>query len=361
MKSILAFIFIGLIATSSSAKLNEGGVATGGGGSGVEIAGKVYLVDLFQVGRHLNPFYRSLDQEEGDVSMRMFFRLSTLPSLASLSSPTLTHIFYLVAHEITVLRKLDIVLGNSAFEAIKDLTWILIDSDFLPTEDMTDTFLNREIIQIAVRVGQNVYISSKSWAKMDIHNQAALVIHEALSSFANPRYTQVRVRQLIGDLYTPEFYFRGADFIAKRIYGLPTYLAARQKAQDSNLKINDKTGTTSKSDGFYNPINLDDMIFKPILKLRVSKNGAVSSRFYEMTSKTEFEPCHYLAINERLVDFNLLAFKVTLEPRAEDESPNFDWRAEQSKIMGFTNTKIETEACWYERAGVLDWYKNWVK
>ena len=195
-------------------------MATGGGGGGVEIDGQVYLLDLVQANQHLSPYYRLSPQNPNvEVISTHFLNMFQFKDILSRSE---VYVQSRLAIKVAEIIEIDPVLGWALIEVVRNLTWSLVETDFKLTADMqADVFIDGEILPLAIRQGQNVYIHRQRWQKMDDENKAALILHEVLSAFSGPNYQPIKIRQFIGDLYSVEFSVRTRKFKESRIEGLP--------------------------------------------------------------------------------------------------------------------------------------------
>lgn len=336
MNQLTSLLFLAAFMLSTFSQAGEGGVATGGGGSGVEINGKIFLLDLFQVDRHRNPYYSPIkDLEKAQI---IFEQISSSGHYLKFEPQA-----KLLAQKIAEIAEFDTVLAHALISAFKDLTWSFTESQLLPTKDIIENpLLNKNLRPLAVRQAQNIYISQNDWLKMDTANQSALLLHEVLSSFSNEKAPPLRIRQLVGDLYSPEFYSKSYRLKMQRLSGLPNNDKASLILRNFLLKTNLEWPVPETDFDERKSVNTGLNVVSNILKISfvnwmTQKREEVSLALpiHDLGHKTN--PCRLINSRNQLVEIKLYTYQVQLVPTDGVESPNFIFDLTETLVMKKTN------------------------
>ncbi|MGZ3775940.1 MAG: hypothetical protein ACXVCN_19655 [Bdellovibrio sp.] len=207
MKTIIMSILL-LINISAFA----GPRIVGNGGVGIVIDNKVYMLDLYERGVHQNAYYNDTITSRSWVEdkLRRAFQLTNLSDVPLKKA----------AKKISEVLAQNYFAGSMVVKAIEALDWRLIDSELVTLED-TESPIAGNLVQIAVRQKNIVFINKNLWDKMDADNKLALIIHEAFYFWSQTdtlytnegrRYEKQsapETRSITGLLFSPRFAFEG--------------------------------------------------------------------------------------------------------------------------------------------------------
>lgn len=219
LQSIIAVIFSSVLFSSMSWATGGGGVVVDGGGGGVEINGQVYLSDLYEMGNHKHPeilteevdavLYESLRQNEG---------FSTVSDLT----------LKVLTRKLSDILAMDPVLGSAVAEAIRLMNWNFTSSALIQTDDTKLCPVDVTVIQLAVRQGNVVNVSQKVFEQMDVYNQAALIVHEAVHAVApSDLGSSCHRRRVVASLFKKSFIRSTTnDFKRQYLKGFPNRFEA---------------------------------------------------------------------------------------------------------------------------------------
>lgn len=170
-----------------------GGDASGGGFVVMNHSGGVELLDLVESGV-VSPRDLNYQKERGQVFEAVLRRLSWIPS----------DVLVELDYRLEKIQKEDLVLATAVTKSILRMSWVFTSFE-LKSVIIADTPYQRSLFQVAVRKPTQVYINLNLWNKMDSFQRAALIVHEALMSLANPRLPEIRIRQLVGVFFQNQF------------------------------------------------------------------------------------------------------------------------------------------------------------
>ncbi|MGZ3776007.1 MAG: hypothetical protein ACXVCN_20005 [Bdellovibrio sp.] len=184
----------------------------GNGGVGIVIDNKVYMLDLFERGVHQNAYYNDTITGRSWVEDKLnhVFQMTNLADVPLKKA----------AKKISEVLAQNYFAGSMLVKSIEALDWRLIDSELVTLED-TESPIAGNLVQIAVRQENIVFINKNLWDKMDADNKLALIIHEAfyfwsqtdtLSTKEGIHYEKQsapEARSITGLLFSPRFAFEG--------------------------------------------------------------------------------------------------------------------------------------------------------
>jgi hypothetical protein len=153
----------------------------GNGGHGRIKNGRVYLMDLLEVGvEERDAWYDTVHNPFANfVAVRERVKRS-IPEELPVDE---------VAIQLTYLSHRDPVLATTLLEAISLYKWEIIDEEFkvLPLDGNIIESGEGDIVLIANRRGRTVHISRPMLKRMNILHRGALVIHEVVSALIPPK------------------------------------------------------------------------------------------------------------------------------------------------------------------------------
>ena len=205
MKSIVSFLFV-LFAVNAHAE--KGGVDVRGGGGGVRIDGRVYLLDLLEAGAESNPHVAT-----GLASPALVSNLSRG------HSPEFP--WARVADKVKEIEKLDPVLADALVKTFGLFNWALVKAPLESTEDFGTTLFDLPILQLASRQALTVRIQRQHWEKMDQGNRVALLVHEALGALASEEISAFQIRRTVAALFQREFFSSPRSTVVANLKGFP--------------------------------------------------------------------------------------------------------------------------------------------
>jgi hypothetical protein len=173
-----------------------GGFSVGNGGDGVRANnGKIYLLDLFENGLHLNPGV--YPHPYSDEWRNPVFT----PQFSPLLQRRLQDKFNEIAEQDEFFRLLLNIELN-------ELKWQFVDVDAYPLSD-AETFVDpSRLVQLAIRKDKTVRIIKKAFDdkdpdSLDLGNQVALIFHELIYSLTARQgdATSDRARAATADLF----------------------------------------------------------------------------------------------------------------------------------------------------------------
>jgi hypothetical protein len=178
------------------------GHSVGSGGNGIEINGKLYLLDLVEAGKEEDVYFDSTVAIEASYASTAQLLFSKFPKARDLVARKLSEIARQDRWTATVLRK--------AFEMYA-WRWVAMDLVTINDYDGSDLeFTSNNLYQLAVRDGQVIRIDQKLWVRLTPEHQAALLFHEVVYAFFAKESR--RARDAVGVLFSKDLE-RGPDFI----------------------------------------------------------------------------------------------------------------------------------------------------
>lgn len=169
----------------------------GNGGDGIEIDGKLYVLDLVEAGVETKPYFNALIS--GPLTE---YRLKELFSDESYPRT-------LISHKLAEIREIAPVFADMILQTMEAYQWKLVNGALVNIKD-EDTVLQYENLkQLAVRKNGSIFINKSLWAQLDPENKTALIFHEVLYALIKPKMVggklqQVsdRAREVTGYLFT---------------------------------------------------------------------------------------------------------------------------------------------------------------
>lgn len=163
-----------------------GFIDVSGGGFGIQIGNQIVLQDLVEAGFENHTISPSVDKNYKD-------------SLQAISwmNPEAKAI---LLDRITLISKYDLILPAAIIKAIGFYSWSFTHQE-LRSLPLQDAQLKVNYLQLAIRQGLQISIFKKAWDLMLPAHQAALVLHEVMSSLKSGDTPETRNRQLIGGLF----------------------------------------------------------------------------------------------------------------------------------------------------------------
>lgn len=147
----------------------------GSGGAGILKDGKLYLLDLFEIGLE-EPAIDFTIKEDQDVLVRA----AAMPHFGSEEQK-------LFAKKITEIRRVAPRFANVLLLAMSKYQWYLVDTPLALIKEETPLDLSKfEMVQIANRLENRIRIYRPYWEILTPLNRVALVIHELVYSIHRP-------------------------------------------------------------------------------------------------------------------------------------------------------------------------------
>jgi hypothetical protein len=191
LKTFLAPLTLAALITAPSFAGERGG----NGGDGIEIDGKLYVLDLVEAGveiGNLNPHHS--DDLEGLEKLRV--RLANrIPRSASEA----------LALKLQRLQSASPVFAEVLLQAIELYNWRLVNSALVNIKDENTLLDYENLVQLAIRRNANILIDRTQWERLDAYNQSALILHEVIYALVKPiegKQDSVAAREIVGHLYS---------------------------------------------------------------------------------------------------------------------------------------------------------------
>lgn len=227
-KMMSAFLALAMLLSLSAFAGDKGG----NGGNGVYIHGQFYFFDLVEHGVEKNPYFDPSVTVNAEIKDRL---LNTLPSEFPIE---------LIAKKLSELEKIDPIFSNVIMRAMELYDWVLIESE-LKTIDDTETILNIELNQIAVRTNEKIYIDRYLWRKLDKANRTALIFHEAIYALILPKedrqtgsldQSSSSARAITGFIFTENYNKKDLAHLFELTRGKITFSRLDDGMNDSPIK-----------------------------------------------------------------------------------------------------------------------------
>lgn len=233
-KQIKDFMQASLLAVSllgaHSAIAGERG---GNGGDGIQIGGKLYVLDLVEAG-----------VEQASDPAHLIFEDANVNVLARLRTKFANQNFpiEMIAKKIAQIESVHALFARTILKGIELYNWRLVNSGLINITDENSLLDYENLIQLAIRRNSNVLISRSYWEQLDDLNKTALVFHEVLYALVKPTSVNTQdsvvARELVGHLFSQEFN-------RQSVAGLRRAIGDRFNFQWQSMllnKVNDSTG-----------------------------------------------------------------------------------------------------------------------
>ncbi|MDH4466569.1 MAG: hypothetical protein QE271_00810 [Bacteriovoracaceae bacterium] len=193
MKWKLVFTILWSVLILSHARADEG--QEGHGGDGYFVDGKLYLVDLFEVGAHKNPYVESIAASSEMLEVAKSINLNDLNVAKAL------------AEKLTEIQKKSSILGALLIASAKNYKFRFVPASLVNIKDSCSilTLDNTKVVQLAVRKGNIIYLAEDYWKKLEPSNKPALILHELLFPYQKSFPCSDSTRQVIGEFYNSSF------------------------------------------------------------------------------------------------------------------------------------------------------------
>lgn len=211
----LVFSFVVFVMISPA---GASGVSISGGGHGVQIGKRVYLLDLVEKGIERTPDVVNLSPWW--LAPERYWELTfQVPDLDT----------DLLQKKVSDVAVVDPVFAAAIQRTLMALSWSVVHVPLKPVD--ADSTLRVPISQVALRTYDHVQIDGRLWAKMDRVNRVALFLHEAISALAARELTAAPVaRSLTANLFTSSYLLRAHEDTQNDLQFFPsvTKLASRE-------------------------------------------------------------------------------------------------------------------------------------
>lgn len=191
------------------------GDVVGNGGDGVIRNSQLYLLDLVETGRYLNPVVSKTVKPDPAVAARIVTAVGASPAGA-----------LILATKLKELETYNLGLSVSMLKAIELHQWLFINDDLANVGDEHSPLDPRTFLQIGIRQSPVIYVNTSLYAALDDVNEAAFIAHEAIYSLIKPLgdiQPSWLVRQIVNQLFSQDFSDPKATFRKDRLELLPVY------------------------------------------------------------------------------------------------------------------------------------------
>ncbi|HVK60689.1 MAG TPA: hypothetical protein VM432_04020 [Bdellovibrionales bacterium] len=316
MNRLLAFVVF--MVFGSIALADKGGAGVSGGGLGVRIEGKAYLLDLADYDLHKNA---ATITTTTDTTFIIAMKANNLPEWLP---------FEALTRKLTDLEKLDPVFASAVFETLIKMEWVKTALTLEPTPDRVDVPVNIELLQLARRDGPIVRVQSQLWDELDEPNRVALVIHEAVAALAAENVVPKQVRALCASLFSTAFYEREPKYIAESLIGFPAMSALRKMQKWPHftkvVPINYDYDTPSDIRR-VEFVNQAHFYFYPTMRIKRVDGGEENLILSPGAATTPYmDPCRSSRVRMRSAFVEYLAIDVVLpKPVPGGQPPKVTW------------------------------------
>lgn len=183
MKNI---VFILTLSFGFQSFARGGFIDVSGGGFGIQKGSQIELQDLVEAG---------FENRRFSVEVNSIYK-DSLQTITWMNPETKA----ILLDRVTLISKYDLILPSAIIKAIGFYSWSFTEQE-LRSLPVQDSQLNVNYIQLAIRQGLQISIFKKAWNMMSPTHQAALVLHEVMSSLRSAITPETRNRQLIGGLF----------------------------------------------------------------------------------------------------------------------------------------------------------------
>lgn len=196
MNVFVRFFFIFSLMTLSVFAADKGG----NGGDGVMIDGQIHLLDLVEAGIEEEPFInRSIEVDQDIKNLANSLKISGLP----------TNLF---ASKLMEIKKVHPAFALAIAQTMKLYNWRLVSSVFVDIQDEETILERKNLIQLAIRKEDGIFISRTRWSQLSEVNKIALIFHEIVyamiltdSIFYESPQMSFKARKIVGSMFSPEF------------------------------------------------------------------------------------------------------------------------------------------------------------
>lgn len=186
----LYFIFI-LLFISLSSFSGGGGVVNTGGGHGVSLNNKIYLLDFYNLGVHESIHLPDCSDQTLSFHSQ---KLKTSGFVGSLNKA--------IVCTLNKFYNIDPVFAELIYQGILFHEWVFSNQALMATEHSSPYANTLDIVQVAVRQSRYVHINIKYWKRMNLENKVGLIFHEVFSALTKPTVHLERVRQTLALVFT---------------------------------------------------------------------------------------------------------------------------------------------------------------
>jgi hypothetical protein len=196
----------------------------GNGGDGIEIDGKLYVLDLVEAGVEDAPYVGPVDRIAPMIRRRIEAHFSQ------------THFpVELIATKLADIEAVDPVMAHILLRGMELYNWRLVNGGLVDIQDENSLLDYANLSQLAIRRNSTIMINRVLWERLDAANRAALVFHEIVYALVKPvtageRLTQdsVVARELTGYLFSQDLPRQGIVGLS-RIVGEGFTFRAQQR------------------------------------------------------------------------------------------------------------------------------------
>ncbi len=185
----------------------------GNGGDGIEIDGKLYVLDLVEAGI------------ENDVKIDLSLHVGG--TTQSRIEETFHSAFprKMIGAKIAEIQFYAPLFADALLRAMESYQWRLVNGALVNIKDENTVLQYENLKQLAVRKNTSIFINKSLWEQLDEGNKTALIFHEILYALIKPKMIagemqQVsdRAREVVGYL------FESSSTDIGRLYGLKKVL-----------------------------------------------------------------------------------------------------------------------------------------
>lgn len=196
MKNVfLTFIAVLLISTEPARSSGGGTVDVSGGGHGVLIQSKVYLLDFYEAFSIKGPALLKPLPRAGFWKTLLAHEHSTSQTADLLDG---------IANQFAQIESIDAFLAIVLFEAYKMYQWSWVEDQLALVSPIDTIYDSKSILQLATRKGRTIYIHQASWDMMESNQKIGLLFHEIISSLL-AKMPVSRERQINSYFFDPHF------------------------------------------------------------------------------------------------------------------------------------------------------------
>ncbi|MBS1984649.1 MAG: hypothetical protein JST16_10805 [Bdellovibrionales bacterium] len=204
-RSLVLGTLLSIFASSSA----FAGFDVGNGGDGVNLNGRITLLDFLEEGVDEAPYLSMA------IAPNPAIMAAVNEAMPDIDAPR-----EMIAKKLTEIYDANRTYGQELLAALSNYSWVLVKPDLVnvPDEDTALDYHGLQMVQLAVRTHRTIRISREAWMRLDMATRTGLVMHEIVYASLLPRQTSPGVylqyspiaRQLVGQIFSDRFRSDGA-------------------------------------------------------------------------------------------------------------------------------------------------------
>lgn len=189
----------------------------GNGGDGLLINGKIYVLDLVEAGVEDAPYFDlSIPLDPVIKSAVRELKLAGTPS-------------DLLIRKLSEIKRAFAPMGVAMAQTLGLFDWRLVNSALMDIRDENSVLSRKNLMQLAIRRGNIIFIDRSLWAKLGEKQKVALLIHELvyammetkeacqgpcndLNDFYSTQSSE-QARKIVGFMFSPSLKSTGPEYL----------------------------------------------------------------------------------------------------------------------------------------------------